>query len=79
MRLAGHSDPRTHMGYVMETAALQAVPETALPALPTAMTVESSRPVTIQGGKKEKPQRFQRATEDSNLRPPAPEAGALSS
>jgi integrase len=78
MRLAGHSDPRTHMGYVMDTAALRTIPAAALPVLPTAMTVESSRSVTIHGGTQVKPEQFQRATQESNLRPTAPEAVALS-
>jgi hypothetical protein len=33
MIFAGHSDPRTHMVYVQRSAALQPVPEAALPDL----------------------------------------------
>jgi integrase len=82
MRLAGHSDARTHMKYVMDTPALQVMPEAALPVLPAEMTFETSRAVTIQQHTKKKTKKdeqYQRATQESNLRPTAPEAVALSS
>ncbi len=78
MHLAGHGDARTHMRYVMQTSALGTIPDAALPKLPAILAVESSRLVTNHGGPKMNPERFQRATQESNLRPTAPEAVALS-
>jgi hypothetical protein len=34
MTLASHSDPRTHMRYVMETTAMRRIPDAAVPSLP---------------------------------------------
>jgi integrase len=34
MHLAGHSDAKTHMRYVMQSAAMRTIPDTALPRLP---------------------------------------------
>ena len=45
MHLAGHTNASTHMRYVMKTAAMQMVPDEAIPELPS---VELSRDVTIQ-------------------------------
>jgi integrase len=96
MHLAGHSDAKTHLRYVMQTRALGTVPEAALPQLtppvessessraeppatstrspdPAREAVESSRPVTFAYTAKNNPQRSQRATQESNLRPTAPE------
>ena len=37
MRLAGHTDPKTHMRYVMQAASMGRIPEAALPQLTPAM------------------------------------------
>ncbi len=74
MLLAGHADDRTHMRYVMQTRALGSIPDAALPKLPAVLAVETSRPVTNHGGTKMNPEQFQRATQESNLRPTAPES-----
>ena len=37
MRLAGHTDPKTHMRYVMQAASMAQIPEAALPQLPASM------------------------------------------
>jgi len=96
MHLAGHSDAKTHLRYVMQTRAMGTVPEAALPRLalpvessessrseagetaprapdPPSAPVESSRPVTIAYMLKKIRERYPRATQESNLRPTAPE------
>jgi Phage integrase family len=78
MALAAHSDAKTHMGYVMKTKAMRTIPEAALPLLPAVLAVQSSRPQTIGRGIEKNPEGNQRATQESNLRPTAPEAVALS-
>jgi len=79
MALAAHSDAKTHMRYVMNTRSMRTIPEAALPPLPSVLAVQSSAPVTIDPMTDHKPEEFQRAQQDSNLRPTAPEAVALSS
>jgi integrase len=99
MHLAGHSDAKTHLRYVMQTRAMGTVPDAALPSLPSALgfqssksseteaagtvlrspvdvseAVESSRAVTIAYMARKNPEQFRRATQESNLRPTAPEA-----
>jgi integrase len=76
MALAAHSDARTHMRYVMKTTAMRTIPEAVLPRLPATLPVESSRSLTIAGVPNFFPEEFQRATQESNLRPTAPERGA---
>ena len=45
MHLAAHSDPKVHARYVMQTAAMRAIPEAALPPLPaTALAVANDSP-----------------------------------
>jgi len=49
MRLASHADEKTHMRYVMRTAAMRRIPETVVPkiaALPIATDRGNSRPKT---------------------------------
>ncbi len=79
MVLAGHSDAKTHLRYVMRTSAMRTVPDAALPMLAPMTAGESSRAVTIAYIPSENLEQFQRATQESNLRPTAPEAVALSS
>jgi integrase len=89
MSLAAHSDPQTHMRYVMRTRAMRTIPDAALPVLPPELpiesakrgdrAVESSRPVTIPQVLDQNPEQFQRARQDSNLRHSASKADALSS
>jgi hypothetical protein len=43
MLLASHSDARTHMRYVMKTAAMRTIPEAAIPRLPVGVLMEVSR------------------------------------
>jgi integrase len=38
MSLASHSDARTHMRYVMKTAAMRSIPEAAIPRLPVQLS-----------------------------------------
>ena len=78
MVLAGHSDAKTHLRYIMRTVAMRTVPDAALPVLTPMKALESSRPVTIAYIPSENPEQFRRATQESNLRPTAPEAVALS-
>jgi integrase len=42
MHLAAHSDPKTHMRYVMNTAAMRTIPDAALPQLPAGRLLEST-------------------------------------
>jgi len=86
MALAAHSDSKTHMRYVMNTIAMRTIPAGALPRLPSARTssvddsrLESSRPVTNRPVAENKPERFRHARRDSNPRPVASKATALSS
>ncbi len=46
MHLAAHSDPKTHMRYVMNTAAMRNVPEAALPRLSVTALVVRERDVS---------------------------------
>ncbi len=79
MALAAHSDARTHMRYVMKTTVMRTIPEAVLPRLSGALsTAQSSRSGRLPPSPKINPERFQRATQESNLRPTAPEAVALS-
>jgi hypothetical protein len=43
MKLAGHSDPKTHMRYVMDAPAMRAIPDAALPQLPGPNRAKSGR------------------------------------
>ena len=79
MHLAAHSDAKTHMRYVMRTAAMRAIPDAALPALRASTLLESSRPVTNHPRAAKKAQSIQHARTDSNRRPVASKATALSS
>ncbi len=47
MHLAGHSDPRTHMGYVGRSAEMQRIPEAALPRLPAVAIRRNSPQGTV--------------------------------
>jgi integrase len=85
MALAAHSDARTHMRYVMRTTMMRTIPDDVLPRLPATLPglaavrpEQSSGAETIRSGPLKNPQQFQRATQESNLRPTAPEAVALS-
>ena len=74
MRLAGHSQMATHMRYVVATSGPLEIPAEMLPKLGVyARSVQKLR------GSKNKPERFQHAWCDSNARPLASEANALSS
>jgi integrase len=79
MALASHSDARTHMLYVMETTVMRTIPDEALPRLSLVLPVQSSGSGRLPTSPPKNPEQFQRATQDSNLRPTAPEAVALSS
>jgi integrase len=50
MVLAGHTDARTHMGYVRRTARMRSTPAAALPALPHALPVSMSELTRFAGG-----------------------------
>jgi integrase len=47
MHLAAHSDPKVHTRYVMDTAAMRAIPDAALPRLPAGGLPEVARTVGI--------------------------------
>jgi integrase len=79
MHLAAHGDAKTHMRYVMRTAAMRSIPDAALPPFLPMALLESSQPVTIHPDLKEKDQSFRYARRDSNPRPMASKATALSS
>lgn len=79
MALASHSDARTHMRYVMKTLVMRTIPDAVLPRLPAFLAVESSAPGRLPTSPAKNAEEFQRATQESNLRPTAPEAVALSS
>jgi integrase len=79
MALAAHSDARTHMRYVMKTTVMRTIPDAVLPRLPGFLPVESSAPRRLPTSAEKNPKGFQCATGDSNARPTAPEAVALSS
>ncbi len=78
MAVAAHSDARTHMRYVMRTTVMRTIPDAVLPRLPGFLPVESSRAGRLPTPPEKNLEQFQRATQDSNLRPTAPEAVALS-
>jgi integrase len=79
MVLASHADAKTHMKYVARTRRMRSLPAAALPSLPHALLVESSRPVTIAYMASENPEGYPHARRDSNPRPMASKATALSS
>ncbi len=88
MVLAGHSDARTHLGYVQLAAEQTAIPEAALPKLGPLLKATKAKVRAQEERSRERSQpgplrtgnpRNQRATKDSNLWPSAPEADALSS
>ena len=79
MHLAAHGDAKTHMRYVMQTTAMRTIPEAALPSHLPAALVESSQAATIHTDELEKAQSFRYARSDSNGRPVASKATALSS
>jgi hypothetical protein len=75
MRLASHSDERTHMRYVMTTPAMKAIPDAAVPRLPLGLlhqqpkktqrvlNVEAIRPARrISPAILARPDRFERPT-----------------
>ena len=67
MRLAGHKDERTHMRYVMDAPELRRIPAAVIPVL----DIVTARDDSIARSSK-----IRRATQDSNLRPSAPEGDA---
>ncbi len=71
--LTGHSDPEVHQRYVAQTVV--ALPAEATPSIPAHL----QRSVAIRRGRSEKPESSRRAWQNSNLRPLASEASALSS
>jgi site-specific recombinase XerD len=77
MHLTAHSDSKVHARYVQETQAMQVIPAAAIPALP-ALSLPAKDVVTERGERSKKRPEFWRARQDSNLRPTAPEAVALS-
>ena len=72
MALSGATDPSAHRRYLANTSKARQIPEAALPRISIAHA-ETPEPANTNQ------QDFQRALEDSNLRPTAPEAVALSS
>jgi hypothetical protein len=70
MRLASHSDEKTHMRYVMTTPEMKQIPEAALPKLPLGLLHQTQQVVTFDSESPENSQRFLRARTDSNGRPP---------
>jgi hypothetical protein len=79
MKLAGHADERTHMRYVMDAPEMRRIPEAAIPRLNP--SGRSATGFATDRGRNPvgKVTKTLRATQDSNLRPSAPEADALSS
>lgn len=67
MRLAGHADERTHMRYVMDAPALRHIPAAVIPVLYSGTGGDDSIRQIVK---------TRRATQDSNLRPSAPEGDA---
>jgi integrase len=51
MKLAGHSDAKTHMGYVMDTPEMRTIPVAALPRLPAGPIRAKSKRRTRNHGK----------------------------
>jgi len=79
MRLASHSDEKTHMRYVMTTAAMKEIPAAAVPKLPIGLLRQKQQIATIDSGSVQKTPLFRRARTDSNGRPPDSKSDALSS
>jgi site-specific recombinase XerD len=78
MHLTAHADSKVHARYVLETQAMQIIPDAAVPLLPTSLAGMVTAVPNRSGLESETPV-FRRARQDSNLRPTAPEAAALSS
>lgn len=86
MKLSGHSSREIHEIYVGDDPAFQAMPANAIPRLPTLSLTTQVVPLTLPGasgsadacGETSSSQsESSRATQDSNLRPSAPEADGV--
>ncbi|MFT3769645.1 MAG: tyrosine-type recombinase/integrase [Minicystis sp.] len=76
MKLAGHSDPKTHMRYVMDAPEMRTIPEAALPRLPAVPIRAQSRRSTVNhrgsGGEAEGGDNAQTASKPAFLSSPSP-------